>query len=355
MVGDVRVAERVDVEEAEHRKERAAEEEQCGKRRTCARANRPQRERDRDEREVEVVLPDRRRIHRPVRVGEDEVGWPDDRPEIEADHAPGEQRALEHVEIVLRACGSDQMPLDPRGEQPARRGDREPRQQRHHVTAPLDSSALPPEHHEQRGRERRRHRLGHQRAEEQRARYAKVAGLARVVEPQVRDCGEQVEHERERVLLFGDPRDRLDVDGMEREDRAGEPRALDGEPLGERDDEARRDHVQHDVHEVVAEHGVAPEARLDPERAVQERIVLLRGAELGPNAAQSIERAERGPGDMRVVVPDVLTEERGPVDEEGQAEEQQPAPGVGGAADGAAGGAGRWPLGIDGERVRHVL
>ena len=104
---------------------------------------------------------------------------------------------------------------------------------------------------------------------------------------------------------------------------------------------ASRDHVQHDVHEVVAEHGVAPEARLDPERAVQERIVLLRGAEFGPDAAQSVERAERGLRDVRVVVPDVVAEERGPVDGEGQAEEEQPSPGVGGAAGGAAGGAGR--------------
>ena len=62
--------------------------------------------------------------------------------------------------------------------------------------------------------------------------------------------------------------------------------------------------MQRDVREVVADGVVAPQARLDPERGVEERIVLLGGAELEPDALEAVESAERGARDVRVVVPE---------------------------------------------------
>ena len=45
--------------------------------------------------------------------------------------------------------------------------------------------------------------------------------------------------------------------------------------------------VQEDVDEVIAGDGVAPEAVLHPERRVQQRVVLLGRAEVGPDPPEA--------------------------------------------------------------------
>ena len=47
--------------------------------------------------------------------------------------------------------------------------------------------------------------------------------------------------------------------------------------------------MQDDVDEVVAEDRVAPEFGLGPERAVEQWVVLLCGAELEPDVVQAVE------------------------------------------------------------------
>ena len=91
---------------------------------------------------------------------------------------------------------------------------------------------------------------------------------------------------------------------MQREEERGEPRSRDGETAQHEEEQKRGGRVQHEVDEMVAERGVAPEAVLEPERGMQERVILLRGSGRGPNQPQSVQRAERGRGHVRVVVPD---------------------------------------------------
>ena len=57
---------------------------------------------------------------------------------------------------------------------------------------------------------------------------------------------------------------------------------------------------------MVRQHGVAPERVLDPENGVDERIVLLGRAELGPDLHQTLPRAQLRLCDVSVVVPDRL-------------------------------------------------
>lgn len=52
--------------------------------------------------------------------------------------------------------------------------------------------------------------------------------------------------------MLRDPRDRFDMNRMEREDRAGQSRARYGKVNEQPPDEQRVDHVQGDIHQVIA-------------------------------------------------------------------------------------------------------
>ena len=54
--------------------------------------------------------------------------------------------------------------------------------------------------------------------------------------------------------------------------------------------------MQAKVHQVIAEHGITPEPVLEPEYAVQQGVILPRGAQVKPDLAQSVPRAELGSG-----------------------------------------------------------
>ena len=90
-----------------------------------------------------------------------------------------------------------------------------------------------------------------------------------------------------------------------------------------------RQGVQDDVHQVIAQRGVAPQLVLDPEGGVQQRIILLRGPQVEPDAVQSVPRAQFGAGHVRVIVPDesavpgrLICQE----DRDHQGDEEQPVP-----------------------------
>jgi hypothetical protein len=96
--------------------------------------------------------------------------------------------------------------------------------------------------------------------------------------------------ERERggkqVLALARPRHRLDLHGVDGEDGRGEPRAGHGEPHEEPPREQHDGGVRRDVHRVVAGRVEAPEPVLDPERGVDERVVLRHRADAQPDVAQ---------------------------------------------------------------------
>src|SRR4051794_31906215 len=63
---------------------------------------------------------------------------------------------------------------------------------------------------------------------------------------------------------------------------------------------------------------------LDPKRAVQKRIVLLRGPWFKPDARESTHRLKLGLGDVRIIIPKLLTIPSWPIDHEcGQQNERQ--------------------------------
>ena len=110
---------------------------------------------------------------------------------------------------------------------------------------------------------------------------------------------------------------------MEREEQRGEPRAGDGEAEQERCEEAGSGGVKEDVDEMVAERGVAPEEVFEPERGVEERVVLLGCAGLGPDADEAGEGAKFGARDVAgLVVPDESGGKCGKVGEEGRGEDE---------------------------------
>ena len=75
--------------------------------------------------------------------------------------------------------------------------------------------------------------------------------------------------------------------------------------------------MQRHVDQVIAEHRIAPQSMLQPEGAVQQRVILLRGAEVEPDAPQTVQRLQVGPRDVHVVVPEQRAVQRGQVGDQG--------------------------------------
>ena len=226
--------------------------------------------------------------------------------------------------------------------QPGGRADHEQRHERQRV-APREPPALPPQDQEDRGRQRARDRLARERREEQDERervegpraWRAARGIRAVLgrlEAQVRQQRAQVAHARQHVLALGDPGHRLDVHRVHGEQRRREPGAWDAQPPQREPGEQRHRGVQQHVGRVVAGRRELPQPVLEPERGVDQRVVLRDRARLGPDARQTLARAQRGVlGDVLVVVPDPAGAERrhvGGERQEQQAERrQQAAPG----------------------------
>ena len=76
---------------------------------------------------------------------------------------------------------------------------------------------------------------------------------------------------------------------------------------------------------MIAHDCISPEPVLEPKGAVEQRVVLLRGAEFGPDADQALGGAQLGLGHVGVVVPKHPAVQRRPVgcdEDEEQPEEK---------------------------------
>ena len=89
--------------------------------------------------------------------------------------------------------------------------------------------------------------------------------------------------------------------------------------------------VQDDVDQVVAERLVAPEAVFDPECAVQDRIILLGGAEFEPDAPEAMQAAQSLLGHVSLVVPKQGAVQRRPISQEGGAKNAEAGPEIPGS------------------------
>ena len=128
--------------------------------------------------------------------------------------------------------------------------------------------------------------------------------LPRLVEAEVDHRGRQVEHAGKGVLQLRDPGHRLHLHRMQGEDGRRQVRPGDRQPPQDQGHHQGRQGVQPNVHQVVAERRVAPQLVLDPEGAVQQRVILLRGPEVEPDPVQSLPGTQFGAGYVRLVVPD---------------------------------------------------
>src|SRR5579862_2005194 len=73
---------------------------------------------------------------------------------------------------------------------------------------------------------------------------------------------------------------------------------------------------------MVTGYGVAPQSMLEPEGGVEQRIVLLRCADLKPDTGEAGERLQFGRRDVRIVVPKDSAAQRRKIDQEEQEEQQ---------------------------------
>src|SRR5580700_9243222 len=78
---------------------------------------------------------------------------------------------------------------------------------------------------------------------------------------------------------------------------------------------------------MIAENGVAPEPMLDPERGVEDGIILLHRPDFEPDPPQAMPGTQGAGGDVIAVIPKKTTVQAWPVGEQGDAIEphRQPA------------------------------
>ena len=163
------------------------------------------------------------------------------------------------------------------------------RHERHDIAPPVEPAAPPPEHDEQRGRAASRSPiLASSASSKERERDGIERAAAARVEPQVGERRGEIQHAGQRVLELGDPRDRLDVHGVEREQEPASTAPGTASRAQQEGQEKRRQRVETDIDEVIAERVLAPESMEQPERRVDDRVVLLRRADLEPDSAQPV-------------------------------------------------------------------
>src|SRR5262249_46792212 len=70
-----------------------------------------------------------------------------------------------------------------------------------------------------------------------------------------------------------------------------------------------------------------PQPVLEPKRGMQDRIILLRRADLEPDAAEAGERLQFGPRDVaRLIIPDEIAVQRGLINDERDERQREPEP-----------------------------
>ena len=130
MVGDERVAEGIDVDEAERGKRVPAKMRKAASGPRCCRATSDQRDRHGEYAGRKQPLPPQGRVEVPARVGEGEIRTGQTSfGGVEPQGPAGQENALGEGQRQTRAVGSDIAALDPSGEEAGGDGDGEPGQQ----------------------------------------------------------------------------------------------------------------------------------------------------------------------------------------------------------------------------------
>src|SRR5579872_1027187 len=107
---------------------------------------------------------------------------------------------------------------------------------------------------------------------------------------QIRQRRRQIKHSGKRAPLLRHPRNSFHADGMQSKNKSGQPRSAQFQQSDNRYNKASRQTVFKKIGEVITQNSIAPEAMLDPERRMQQRIILLRGSQLKPDAPQAMKR-----------------------------------------------------------------
>ena len=108
----------------------------------------------------------------------DEIGRPHELAQVKPNDAARQQTPLEKCQFEFGPFGADQRPLDPGRHEAADGTKHKKRHERQHVALPRNRAALPPEDHQQRGRQRGGDGLCQQSQHEQAQRDEIVASAA---------------------------------------------------------------------------------------------------------------------------------------------------------------------------------
>ncbi len=179
--------------------------------------------------------------------------------------------------------------FDPGGEKPRTGPQQNQRHEGQDMPAPAQAAVLPPKHNSDGDRCHGCHRFREQGQDEESCGDQIGASAPVFVELQVQERGGEHEDGGKGVLLFADPGCGFHAHRVQCEKESCEPCSWQTETSGEGMDEEGRCAVKHDVDDMVAQGGIAPEMPFQPEGAVKDGIILLGGLEIRPDAPKAPE------------------------------------------------------------------
>ncbi len=128
----------------------------------------------------------------------------------------------------------------------------------------------------------------------------------------------------QRVLEFGNPCDRLDDGGVDREEQPAEPRVAQAESRQQFPDEQRAEEMQRDVRDVIAGGVEMPEMPLRGLERGLDRVVLDEAAGCEPDFPEAVRVVQQGVlEEVKVVVHQPVAAERRGEDPESGAQDQE--------------------------------
>src|SRR5207237_983078 len=105
----------------------------------------------------------------------------------------------------------------------------------------------------------------------------------RSIEGQIQECRREKEHTRERVFEFRHPGDRFHFDRVQSKNSSGKPSSGHLQLSENFDQEKSPTNVKKDVDQMIIKRRIAPNSVLDPKNRVDQRIVLVRESDIGPD------------------------------------------------------------------------
>ncbi len=213
-----------------------------------------------------------RKIRRPKNVAE-----------VKPKQTSGNKAAVEQREIEDFAVLGAKLLLDPNRDDCPNQSERKKGRERQNVAPEFERAAFPPKDDQQCRRQRDDRGFGHQPECEECKRAEIRSAMSIFIVREIYEHGRRGKNARERIFDFGEPRNRLDVGGVKRENCGGQPAARHVQLSKNSPDQQREQRMAENGDEMIRQGRAVPQFVLEPENSMEQRIILRSSGGISPS------------------------------------------------------------------------